>query len=115
MYTLEIKTSGSYALQYDHLNSHRDVGKYEVITSVPILPTDDDDPCEPAMTYNIVRVESDEDEDTIRRALCQMFSHSSCRHEYDCCGCRTTVAHKWNVNPRYADQWTVITNSSRNY
>lgn len=30
--------------------------------------------------------------EVIRRAIASTFSHSDCRHEYDCCGCISTYA-----------------------
>ena len=109
--TLSLRKTRRYVAGWAHEDEWEDIGSFDIVAkSDPDV--DEYDACEGTRVVLFVEVDTDASPEQIRDALHASFSGSSCRHEYDCCGCWSTFATATHINHNL---WRVETRSSRNY
>ena len=108
---LEIRKTHRYRDGWSYEDEWEEIGEFEVMARGE--KAYDDESYEEAFTQNLfVHVKSEASEEDIRRALQNTLSGSSCRHDYDCCGCYSYYAV---ASPLTRDYWLVKYSGSRNY
>lgn len=116
---LQIKLTNKYAGGYDHLDDWQEIGQFETLGTADITVYDEehDDITDVKHTAYIVAVKAPEaSDDDISRALTHCFTSEPCRHEFDCCGCRSFHASSvTRLNEPESNMWCVTVGSSRNY
>ena len=96
------KTTHRYALSYAGLDEWRDVG---IFKHLKMKVVDMDKYGEAGIRLLWVAGPKGLKSKDVRRALADTLSYSHCRHEHDCCGCRSF--HVLDVRRTKAREWVV--------
>jgi hypothetical protein len=110
---LNLRSTRQFADGYAHMDKWEEVGSMEDISSKTVESDDGEDLTEPRKTTLHTIITSKADDEKIKAAIYDTFTVSNCKHEYDCCGCRSfRVTSAKRVT---GDLWCVEIGSSRNY
>lgn len=116
MNTLQLRTTHIYADTWKHEDKYDDIGEYSIVGKSTYIKIEEDgstDITEPMKVIYLIAVQSEAEQQDIRRALAEMFTNVGCHHEHDCCGCRSYYAE---CTPKeYDGLYRVEVNSGRNY
>ena len=111
---LNTRTTRKFADGYASLDKWESIGSIEEIGRKTETPADDDgDLTEPQTTTIHAIITSDKTDYQIMGAIHDTYTVSDCRHEWDCCGCRSFRVR--NAKRVTGDLWCVEVGSSRNY
>lgn len=112
MFTIHLyeRTSFGYRDAYRDLDSEEYVGEVKLLGGRMVRePRDFDDGG--VLRHRVVAPSTLAGRD-LTRAINTHFSHSGCRHEWDCCGCASTSATAKRVSKR---EYVVDISTSYNY
>lgn len=112
-YDLSVRMTRTYRDGWAYLDQWESIGSYTIEARSKLEIVDDEDYCEPSFQKIFLRVESEFSDDEVKKALRSEFTHSSCQHDWDCCGCRSYYANE--VKELSDGYWVVHQSSSRNY
>lgn len=127
---LALRETRKYVGQWKHLDRWTDVGNYAVLGIATHERSEDNEPCisqGPVLTYTlrivlcpeILALPLMEQDAKIAQALHDEFTSWGCDHEYDCCGCASTMTHNVACIARGVNGqpniWTVEQSTTYNY
>lgn len=117
MNPLSKRLTFSYVGDYSHLDEWEQIGSYEELGRDQLEVDHPGDITEPFRMAHHILVTSDADRETVRQALHDVFNHSGCAHDYDCCGCRSYQATNvvCVIKGVRRSLWRVEVYSSRNF
>jgi hypothetical protein len=118
MQTLKVRITHKYLDTWKDQDIWKEMGEYE-ITKFEKWIKETEDILEPNLHYYWVTVypELGVSVQDVRNALIDCFTHTSCSHDYDCCGCRTfyvTYAEHL-ASDGVSEEWKVTVDSWRNF
>jgi hypothetical protein len=111
---LELRVTRKYVDSWKHLDEHRYLGSFEMLSSKH-KDGDPEDCCEPMVHKHTVRVKAGKGVplSDIKQALHDEFTVWGCSHEHDCCGCRSYAVR--TVRKQLDGTFVVFVGSSRNF
>lgn len=122
---LDIRRTHKYRAGWSHLDEYDQIGMWRVIRKYNEAVTYDEhgneeepDGFEPGPQVYLVSVSLRPDvpcdADDVKRSLMDTFTHSSCTHEHDCCGCVSSWVESVTQHPHDEDLFWVSIQYSRN-
>lgn len=118
MQTLKLRQTYKYQDTWKNQDTWKEVGEYE-ITKFEKWIKETEDITQPNLHYYWVDVypELGVSVQDVRNALIDCFTHTSCSHDYDCCGCRSFYATyaEHHTSDGVSEEWKVTVDSWRNY
>jgi hypothetical protein len=107
---LETRETHRYVGTCSHMDRWQHVGRAKVLPARLVREGNGHDDCG---TYLMTaKIPAGQDPAASKRALADHFTRWGCSHEYDCCGCVSTMADVRQVTPR---TFIVAVSYSRNY